>query len=127
VQGTEHVTFLKKRHATLTAHHCYRGMEYTEDKQKLNEWIPLVMEGRNPNEAVAATRMVTGTDVDYGALTTNLLTYLKGREGFSAHFSQRVTNLERQPDGRWRVDMRGTQSGERRSLLSKFVFVGQPS
>jgi malate dehydrogenase (quinone) len=124
VRGADHVAFLKKRHATLTAHHCYRGMEYTEDKQKLKEWIPLVMEGRDRNEIVAATRMITGTDVDYGALTTDLLSYLKDREGFAAHFSERVTNLERQPDGRWRVDTKETQSGERRSLVAKFVFLG---
>ena len=124
VQGADHVAFLKKRHAALTAHHLYRGMEYTEDKQELGEWIPLVMDGRDPNEVVAATRMITGTDMDYGALTTNLLAHLKGREGFSAHFSQRLTNLERQPNGRWRVDMRDTQSGGRRSIVTKFVFLG---
>ena len=48
VHGTENVAFLKKRYAALTAHHCYYGMEYTEDKQKLAEWVPLVMEGRDP-------------------------------------------------------------------------------
>jgi L-2-hydroxyglutarate oxidase LhgO len=31
------------------------------------------VEGRDPSEVVEATRMVTGTDVDYGALTDNLL------------------------------------------------------
>src|SRR5262249_28307540 len=112
VQGADHLAFLKKRHAALTAHHCYRRMGYREDRQKLAEWIPLVMEGREPKQLVAATRMVTGTDVDYGALTTNLLTSLDGREGFAAHFSQRVTNVERREDGRWRVDMRDTQSGD---------------
>jgi len=124
VQGADHVAFLKKRHAALTGHHLYRGMEYTEDRHQLGEWIPLVMDGRDPSEVVAATRMITGTDVDYGALTTNLLADLKGREGFSAHFSQRVTSLERQPDGRWRVDVRGTQSGGRRSVVARFVFLG---
>jgi malate dehydrogenase (quinone) len=124
VHGADHVAFLKKRHATLTEHHCYRGMEYTEDKLQLSEWIPLVMEGRDPNEVVAATRMVTGTDVDYGALTTNLLGSLKGREGFSVHFSQRVTNLEREPNGRGRVDIRDMPSGGRRSVVAKFVFLG---
>src|ERR1700746_785986 len=39
VHGADHVAFLKKRHATLTEHHCYRGMEYTEDKLQLSEWI----------------------------------------------------------------------------------------
>src|SRR5246127_454616 len=45
VQSADHVAFLKKRHAALTAHHLYRGMEYTEDKGQLADWIPLVMDG----------------------------------------------------------------------------------
>src|SRR5215470_13855839 len=62
VRGAEDVAFLKKRHAALTAHHTYEGMEYTKDKQQIAEWVPLVMEGRAPNEAVAVTRMITGAD-----------------------------------------------------------------
>jgi len=77
VHGADRVAYLKKRHAALTAHHCYFGMEYTEDKKQLAEWAPLVMEGRDPGEAIAATHMVTGSDVNYGALTSNLLAYLK--------------------------------------------------
>jgi malate dehydrogenase (quinone) len=124
VQGADHVAFLHKRHAALTAHPNYRGMEYTSDKQRLAEWIPLVMEGRDPDEVVAATRMITGTDVDYGALTSNLVGYLRRRPGFSAHFSERVTDLERRPDGRWRVGAKDTKSGGRRSVVTKFVFLG---
>src|SRR6266481_12058 len=125
IHPVPHMSFVQGAdHAALTAHHLYRGMEYTEDKGQLGEWIPLVMDGRDPNEVDAATRMITGTDVDYGALTTNLLAALKGYKGFSVHFSERVTNLEREPDGRWRVDLRGTQSGDRRSVVTKFVFLG---
>jgi malate dehydrogenase (quinone) len=124
VQGRDHAAFLAKRHATLTAHPLYRGMEFSEDKGQLAEWIPLVMEGRDPKEAVAATHMITGSDVDFGALTSNLLAGLETRGGFSAHFSDRVTNLERQADGRWRVDVKSTRSGERRSVLARFVFLG---
>ncbi|MGD0530057.1 MAG: malate dehydrogenase (quinone) [Polyangiaceae bacterium] len=124
VRGADNVAFLKKRHAALTAHHQYRGMEYTEDRGTLAEWVPLVMEGRDANETVAATRMVTGADVDYGALTTNLLRSLEGHEGFGAYFAQRAVNLEREADGRWRVDLRDQRSGARRSVLTKFVFLG---
>src|SRR6202051_2511591 len=56
VHGTAHVAFLKKRYAALTAHHLYRGMEYTEDPQKIGEWVPIVMEGRVVHQDVAATR-----------------------------------------------------------------------
>src|SRR5436190_12787551 len=91
VHGPENVAFLKKRFAAMSAHHCYHGMEYTEDKKKLSEWVPLVMEGRAAGEQVAATRIVTGADVDYGSLTRSLVRYLAGMPGFAVHYSHRVT------------------------------------
>src|SRR5262245_17786988 len=69
VRGLEKRTFLKKRFEPLSAHPLYYGMKYSEDKKQIGEWIPLVMEGRDASDMVTATRMVTGTDVDYGALT----------------------------------------------------------
>jgi malate dehydrogenase (quinone) len=33
VHGPENVAFLKKRFAAMSAHHCWYGMEYTEDKR----------------------------------------------------------------------------------------------
>ena len=60
VHGDENVAFLQKRFAAMTAHHCYHGMEYTEDREQIAEWAPLVMEGRGGSEPVAATRIVTG-------------------------------------------------------------------
>jgi len=82
--------FLKNASRALSAHHCYHGMEYSDDKKQIEKWIPLVMEGRDPSEKVAATRMLTGTDVDYGALTKDLLDSLSDKEGFSIHFFNRV-------------------------------------
>lgn len=60
VRGVDNRTFLKKRFAALTSHPLYYGMEYSEDKKQIEEWIPLVMEGRDPNDVVTATRMATG-------------------------------------------------------------------
>src|SRR6202012_5362487 len=54
VRGKDNVDFLQKRFKALTANHCYRGMELSLDKAKIAEWIPLVMEGRDPAEEVAA-------------------------------------------------------------------------
>ena len=124
VRGAEDVAFLKKRHAALTAHHTYEGMEYTQDKQQIAEWVPLVMEGRAPNETVAVTRMITGADVDYGALTRHLVGYLQRLPGFAVHYSHRVDDIAREPGGRWRLEAKDTQSGDRRSTTAKFVFLG---
>jgi malate dehydrogenase (quinone) len=81
------------------------------------------MEGRDPGEVVAAARMVTGTDVDYGALTKDLLGSLRGRDGFSIHFFSRVQDLRR--DGNeWSVQIRDEKTGEQRNVQAKFVFIG---
>jgi len=123
VRGDEDVAFLRKRHAAMTASHCYRGMEFSSDRKKIAEWAPLVMEGRNPNERVAATRIVTGTDVDYGALTTHLVDYLKSRPGFSVHYRHRVGSLRR--DGNiWRVGVKDLKTGDTIEVPAKFVFIG---
>jgi len=95
VHGPDNVAFLKKRFAAMSAHHCYEGMEYTEDKKKLSDWVPLVMEGRASDEQVAATRIIIGADVDYGSLTRSLIRYLAGTKGFAVHYSRRVTGLSR--------------------------------
>ncbi len=99
-------------------------MEYTEDKQKIGEWVPLVMEGRDPGERVAATRMITGADVNYGALTRNLVRYLQGLDGFAIHYSHHVTDLGREPGGRWRLEVKDAGSGAQRSTTAKFVYLG---
>jgi malate dehydrogenase (quinone) len=123
VRGPADVAFLKKRFEALTAHPCYYGMEYSHDKKQLAEWIPLVMEGRDPREDVAATRMVTGTDVDYGALTKALIASLKEQEGFAIHFFNRIQHLRRDGDF-WSAQARDEQSGASWDVQAKFVFIG---
>lgn len=123
VRGLENVAFLKKRFEALSAHHCYRGMEYSDDKKQIEKWLPLVMEGRDLSEKVAVTRMLTGTDVDYGALTKDLLDSLRNKEGFSIHFFHRVQDLRRDGD-LWSVRIRDEKSGEHWDVQAKFVFIG---
>ena len=99
------------RLAALTASPCYQGMEYTDDKSALRDWFPLVMEGRQPDDVVAATRMRTGSDVDYGALTSILLDSLRRMDGFSIRFLQRVQDLRR-AGALWNVRVRDEMTGE---------------
>jgi malate dehydrogenase (quinone) len=123
VRGADNRTFLKKRFKALSDHPLYHGMEYSEDPRQLQEWFPLVMEGRDPSEVVTATRMVIGTDVDYGALTNLLLDSLDGKDGFAIHYFTRVQELRRDGDG-WRVGLRDEQSGQTREVQAKLVFIG---
>ncbi len=123
VWGKENVGYLKKRHEALSSHHTYYGMEYTEDRGTLTEWFPLVMEGRAADSEVAATRMVTGTDVNYGALTADLLASLRNQEGFSIQFNSLVEDLHREGSG-WCVLVKDRPTGEKKSVQADFVFLG---
>jgi malate dehydrogenase (quinone) len=123
VRGSENVAFLKKRFEALTAHPLYYGMEHSDDKKQIKEWLPLVMEGRDPGEQVAATRMRTGTDVDYGALTKELFDSLRDQDGFHIHFLSRVQDLRRDGD-LWSVRIRDEKSGEQWDVQAGFVFIG---
>lgn len=123
VKNETDIRFLQKRYAALTAHPLYKDMEYSEDRSLLAQWMPLVMEGRAPKEKVAATRMDTGTDVDYGRLTNLYLEHLQQAGNFSITYHSRVTDLERAGSG-WKVEVRDEQSGDKEELLARFVFIG---
>jgi malate dehydrogenase (quinone) len=124
VKGDADVSFVRKRYEAMAAHHCFHGMEYAEDRRKICDWAPLVMEGRSDGEPVAATRMVTGTDVDYGALTTHLVDHLVRSGNFSAYYRSPITGLSREADGKWRIMFGGGSTSERSSVVTKFVFIG---
>lgn len=124
VVGNDNVAFLRARYEAMSAHHCYAGMEHTEDEATINEWAPLVMQGRDPGQPVAATRMITGADVDYGALTQLLVGHLSRQNDVSIRYGREVQALQRSADGRWNVTTKDLGNGEIRSISAKFVFVG---
>lgn len=124
VWGRENVEFLQARYKAMSAHHCYHGMEYREDHNQIAEWAPLIVEGRDPDQAIAATRIITGADVDYGSLTHLMVANLVTQSGFSVHYKQRVVALDREADGRWRVDIEDVEQRKQHAISAKFVFIG---
>ncbi len=124
VWGDDNVAFLRKRYEAMRRHHCFAGMEYSEDPAVLREWMPLVMEGRDARQKVAATRMVTGTDIDFGAVTRMLLAYVAKRPGVRVRYGTVVTNLTRGADGRWLVTLKERATGTTRTISAASVFLG---
>ena len=124
VWGAGNVAFLRQRFKEMSAHHCYHGMEYSEDRSKIATWAPLIMDGRDDKEPFAATRMITGSDVDYGALTHLLVKHLSDQPGFDLHYNREVVGLDREQDGRWRVSVEDTNDGGASTMTAKFVFIG---
>ncbi|MTB68367.1 malate dehydrogenase (quinone) [Providencia sp. wls1943] len=124
VSGADNIKFLQQRFRQMSAHHCYHNMEYSDDLKQIDEWAPLVAEGRDPNEKIAVTRVVTGADVDYGALTHLLMAQLSEQSGFSLHYKHEVIDVTQTPDGRWNVEVKNLLTHEKTITSAKFVFVG---
>ncbi|WP_225049432.1 malate:quinone oxidoreductase [Priestia megaterium] len=123
VQGEKNVSFLKKRFEALSNNPLFQGMEYSDHPEKLKEWMPLVMKGRTSPEAIAATKIDSGTDVNFGALTRMLFTHLKNKS-VEINYNHSVENLTRNADGLWEVKVHDIHSGKQEYHTAKFVFIG---
>jgi malate dehydrogenase (quinone) len=123
VSGADDVSFLRRRYEALADLPLFEGMAYTEDRDTIADWAPLMMRGREGGDPVAMTRVDHGTDVDYGVLTKHL--FAAGEErGLDLIRGTAVTDLDRQPDSRWRVTAKNRTSGEERHVSARFVFIG---
>lgn len=118
------VDFLKKRHQAMIASPLFEGMVYTEDKAEIERWAPLVMQGRDANQKVAATRMDIGSDVNYGAITTQLIDGLTKSDKFKLSVNAEVVGISRNADKTWTVSVKDTKTGQTSYTKTKFVFVG---
>jgi malate dehydrogenase (quinone) len=124
VFGENDVKFLKTRYEALTKQTLFKGMEYTEDKSLLEQWVPLMMQGRTGNEPIAATKMEIGTDVNFGALTRDLIKHLSTKKNINISVNQEVKDIDREDDGRWEVEVKDLKTGDKREIKAKFVFIG---
>ncbi|HEY0290869.1 MAG TPA: malate dehydrogenase (quinone) [Hansschlegelia sp.] len=125
VWGEENAEFLRKRHEALKASPLFAGMEYSTDREQIAKWVPLMMEGRDPAQKLAATWTPIGTDVNFGEITRQYVAYLQSQPNFTLRLSSEVEEIARNGDGSWRVSYRNLKDGSgERSVDAKFVFIG---
>jgi malate dehydrogenase (quinone) len=123
VWGEANVAYLRKRFDALRGHPLFMGMEYSEDPLEIARWAPLLIDGRKKGEPLAATRFVSGSDVDFGALTKSLVDRLVA-DGVSIALDYRVNRLKKMADGGWRLNLRAEIGSTPLDIEASFVFVG---
>lgn len=123
VTGEDNVTFLKKRFEALTESPLFDSMEFSDDPELLKEWIPLMMQDREVTESVAATKVNTGTDVNFGSLTEKLLEQLAEQQ-VKINYSHEIEDLKQLADGSWEVKVRNDRDGAIEYHTAKHVFIG---
>lgn len=125
VWGEKDVAFLKQRHALMSQHHLFREMEYSEDPRVLERWMPLVINGRDPMQPIAATRVEHGSDVDFGAVTQSLVKSLRKSANFELLLNHPVVSLrKRKTTDAWRLIVREEFTKIEKKIDARFVFLG---
>ncbi|GAC58661.1 malate--quinone oxidoreductase [Gordonia hirsuta DSM 44140 = NBRC 16056] len=120
--GAAGVEYLRNRQAALAKNTLFEGMEFIDDDAEFARRLPLMAAGRDWSDPVALNWYTEGTDVDFGALTQQLLNYV-GRDA-DLYFGHEVRNLSQQSDDSWVVKVRNLRTGEDIRVEAKFVFIG---
>ncbi|RYF95834.1 MAG: malate:quinone oxidoreductase, partial [Chitinophagaceae bacterium] len=124
VSGQSGVDYLKKRYEAMIKSALFQGMEYSEDPEKIKEWIPVMMEGRDAAEPIAATKMDAGTDVNFGTLTRSIFAKLQEMEGVEVNFHHEVKKISRRTNGGWRLKIENLANDQEFKVDADFVFIG---
>lgn len=125
VWGEDNISFLKKRFTALQKSTLFRGMEYSEDADQIRQWAPLMMKGRAPEQRVAATRIDTGTDVNFGEISRQLIASMQKSAHFTLQTGHEVRRFKRNQDGSWNVRLADLKNnGKEKSLRAKYIFIG---
>ena len=122
--GDDNIKFLKKRYDALQTSPLFRGMQYSQDPEQIKKWVPLMMEGRDPQQKVAATWTPIGTDVNFGEITRQFVGHLQTKTNFDLKLSSEVQDISRNADGSWHVEYKNLKDGTVTDTNAKFVFIG---
>ncbi len=121
--GAADVDFLKRRHDALVDNPLFASMEFIADRDEFARRLPLMAAERDLSEPVALGWAQDGTDVDFGALSRQLIGYA-AQGGMTTLFGHEVRNLTQQSDSSWTLSIVNRRTGDKRKLNAKFVFVG---
>ena len=124
VWGDDNIKFLKKRYEALQASPLFAGMQYSEDPAQIAKWVPLMMQGRDPSQKIAATWSPLGTDMNFGEITRQFVAHLQTTPKFDLKLSSEVQDITKNADGSWRVSYKNLKDGTKTETDAKFVFIG---
>ena len=124
VWGEDNVDFLRKRQQALITHPMFEAMEFSDDPKILSEWMLLIMQGREPHEKVAATRVAYGTDVNFAAVSRAMIAHLQTQKDFDLLLNHSVMDLKQEDDSRWNITVKNEQQNTTSIINARFVFIG---
>ncbi|CDQ37962.1 malate dehydrogenase (quinone) [Virgibacillus salexigens] len=123
VQGQKNIEFLRKRYKTMSDHPLFQDMEFSDDPEQLKKWIPLMLKDRVTDQPIAATKIDSGTDVNFGEITRKMFDHLEHQD-VEVNYKHTVEDIQRLSNGSWEVKVRDIDNGKIEYHTTDFLFIG---
>ena len=123
VEGADNVAYLRARYEALVSNPLFSGMEYIDDADEFARRLPFMAAKRTFAKPVALNWTQSGTDVDFGSLSRQLIGYTAS-QGMTTLFGHDVRDLSKDSGGGWTVKVVNRRTRAKHKIKAKFVFVG---
>ncbi|MCV2531113.1 MAG: malate:quinone oxidoreductase [Candidatus Lightella neohaematopini] len=123
VVGNHNINFLYKRFNKLVKHKSFNNMQYSNEFNELSKWIPLIMDGRNKLQKVAATKIDNGTDINFSGITKQIVNFLRKKNNFYLHLKHTVINIINK-NYYWNICIKNNNFNHTYIIPTKYVFIG---
>jgi len=124
VRGDNNVEFLNQRYKELQSYFIFEEMKYTEDHNTMKKWFPLIMQERKAEEKMAATRMESGTGVNFGSLTKKMIEILENEFQVTVKRNFEVLDVDPGKEQEWLVEIMDRNEDRKLYYDSEKVFIG---
>ncbi len=124
VEGKENIAYLEKRWNALKEISHFKEMIFSKDFEQIQEWLPLMMEGRKKKAKVAATYVEKGFDVNFGEIAEQIFRFLGKQDNVELINNSNVYNLQQTKNKRWLLTIKGQNVGKHWKIVSNYVFIG---
>jgi len=122
-QGDDQINYLRRRYDALSDNYMFPDMKFTADRDEFAEKLPLMARNRDfDRERVAISWTDEGTDVNYGALSTQFFEHAK-KAGTEIRYGHEVKSLKKKGKF-WHVTVKNLHTGDTKVTRARFVFVG---
>jgi malate dehydrogenase (quinone) len=124
VEGKKNSAYLEKRYNALKDISYFKEMIFSNDYEEIKKRLPLMMEGRNKKQPVAATFIEEGYDVNFGEIAEQIFRFLSRQANVELLNRSNVYNLQQTDNKRWLITIKGQSIGKHWKLLTNYIFIG---
>jgi len=122
VRGDKDVAFLKKRYLAFKKNHLFNQIEFTTNPSIIKKWAPLIA-NKNISEPIGATRFKSGSDINFGSLTKELIKILVKKNYFRLHKNLEALSIKKIDSQDWEVTTKRVAFKKEINFKANFVFI----